>query len=64
MFILFYKKSNETTTVIFFCISGLSEDQYVPFMGCMRDVIIEGQPLNIENNMLYGDIHSHVCPTI
>lgn len=37
---------------------------YTPYVGCMRDIIIEGKRLNIRSNMLSGDIHSHVCPTI
>jgi len=37
---------------------------YTPFVGCMRDVVIEGQKLNIRSNFVQGDVHSHVCPTI
>ena len=34
------------------------------YVGCIKDVVIEGQKLNIESRMLKGDIMSHVCPTI
>ena len=34
------------------------------FVGCIKDVVIEGQALSIEPQMLKGDVHSHVCPTI
>ena len=36
----------------------------VPFVGCIKDIVIERQVLNIEQSMLRGDVHSHVCPTI
>ena len=42
----------------------LAVDNYQPFVGCMRDVVIESTPLVIEDDMLFGDIHAHVCPTI
>jgi len=42
----------------------LNLDTYAPFVGCMREVKVESDPLVIEDHMLYGDIHSHVCPTI
>lgn len=34
------------------------------FVGCIKDIVIEGKPLNVEPDMLKGDISSHVCPTI
>ena len=34
------------------------------FVGCVRDVVIEGQPLDIGPAMLKGDVMAHVCPTI
>ena len=36
----------------------------VPFVGCIKDIVIERQVLKIEQSMLRGDVHSHVCPTI
>ncbi len=34
------------------------------FVGCIKDIVIEGAPLEITQNMLRGDVTSHVCPTI
>ncbi len=34
------------------------------FVGCIREVVIEGVPLEITPAMLRGDVTSHVCPTI
>jgi len=34
------------------------------FVGCIRDVVIEGVPLSVQPAMLRGDVDSHVCPTI
>ncbi len=36
----------------------------VPFVGCVKDIVIERTPLKITQSMLKGDVHSHVCPTI
>jgi laminin alpha 3/5 len=44
--------------------SRLGLDTYANFVGCMRDIVIEGAPLKMTDDMLSGDIHSHVCPTI
>ena len=36
----------------------------VNFVGCMKDVVVESNPVEITNDKIFGDIHSHVCPTI
>jgi len=41
----------------------LSRDE-VSYSGCMKDVVIESNPVEITPDMIVGDIHSHVCPTI
>ncbi|TRY60964.1 hypothetical protein TCAL_05712 [Tigriopus californicus] len=43
-------------------LTGLLTD--MPFVGCVRNIVIEGTKLDIEPNMLKGDVMSHVCPTI
>jgi len=30
----------------------------------MKEVVIEGKPVEMTADRLIGDIHSHVCPTI
>ena len=34
------------------------------FVGCMRDVVIESNELQITDEMIVGDISSHYCPEI
>ena len=34
------------------------------YSGCVKNIVIEGNPLEVRPNMLKGDILSHVCPTI
>ena len=34
------------------------------FLGCIRKVVVEGIELEIDEEMLKGDVLSHVCPTI
>ena len=36
----------------------------VNYSGCMKEVVIEGKPVEMTADRLIGDIHSHVCPTI
>jgi len=36
----------------------------VNYSGCMKEVVIEGKPVEMTSDRLIGDIHSHVCPTI
>jgi len=36
----------------------------VNFVGCMKDVVVESNPVAITDDKIFGDIHSHVCPTI
>lgn len=43
-------------------LTGLLTD--TPFVGCVRNIVIEGTKLDIEPYMLKGDVMSHVCPTI
>ena len=47
-----------------FCRLEALDTNGVPFVGCIKDIVIERQVLNIEQSMLRGDVHSHVCPTI
>ena len=36
-----------------------------PYVGCIKDIVIEGNPLNVNSTMRReGDVWSHVCPTI
>ena len=34
------------------------------YVGCIKNIVIENVPLQVEPEMLRGDIMSHVCPTI
>lgn len=34
------------------------------FVGCIRNIVIENNPLEVHHGMLKGDILSNVCPTI
>ena len=34
------------------------------FIGCVKDIVIEGKRIEIEQRMLRGNIMSHICPTI
>jgi hypothetical protein len=34
------------------------------FVGCIRKVVVEGLELEIDQEMLKGDVLSHVCPLI
>lgn len=34
------------------------------YVGCIRKIVIENEELQVENDMIKGDISSHVCPTI
>lgn len=43
-------------------LTGLQTRQ--SFVGCVKDIVIEGNPLQVDAKMLRGDILSHVCPTI
>jgi len=36
----------------------------VNYVGCMKDVVVESNPVDITDDKIFGDIHSHVCPTI
>ena len=42
---------------------GISGDA-VNYSGCMKDVVIEGKPVQMTDDRIIGDIGSHVCPTI
>ena len=42
----------------------LGLDYYAPFVGCMKDISVEGKQLKITDDMLSGDVHANVCPTI
>lgn len=43
-------------------LTGLQTD--ATFTGCVKDIVIEGKELMIDQNMVKGDTMSHVCPTI
>ena len=34
------------------------------YSGCIKNIVIEGNPLDVQPGMLRGDILSNVCPTI
>jgi len=34
------------------------------FIGCVKDIVIEGKTISVQQNMLRGNIMSHICPTI
>jgi len=40
------------------------EPEQSRYVGCMKDVVVESNPVDITDDKIFGDIHSHVCPTI
>ncbi len=43
-------------------LTGLQTDS--DFVGCIKDILVEGDAFEIEDHMLRGDVQSHVCPLI
>ena len=36
----------------------------VEYVGCVKDIVIEGKQIQVEDRMLRGNMMSHICPTI